>query len=68
VRFHPVYNLVVTGSEDASIKVWDYEAGQFERTLKGHTDAVQDVAFNAQGTLLGMSNCLMHYYRVLSFP
>ena len=37
-----------------SLQVWDYEAGQFERTLKGHTDAVQDVAFNEQGTRLGM--------------
>ena len=36
----------------AVIQVWDYEAGQFERTLKGHTDAVQDVAFNEQGTRL----------------
>jgi platelet-activating factor acetylhydrolase IB subunit alpha len=52
LRFHPVFNLIVTSSEDTSIKVWDYESGSFERTLKGHTDAVQDVAFNEQGTLL----------------
>jgi WD40 repeat protein len=35
-------------------QVWDYESGQFERTLKGHTDAVQDVAFNTDGSLLGV--------------
>jgi len=52
VLFHPVFSVVVSASEDSTIKVWDYEAGQFERTLKGHTDAVQDLAFNGDGTML----------------
>ncbi|XP_014205113.1 lissencephaly-1 homolog isoform X3 [Copidosoma floridanum] len=33
-------------------KVWDFETGEFERTLKGHTDSVQDVAFDMNGKLL----------------
>ncbi|RHY30968.1 hypothetical protein DYB32_003871 [Aphanomyces invadans] len=53
VVFHPVFSVVVTSSEDATIKVWDFETGEFERTLKGHTNAVQSVAFNPTGTLLG---------------
>jgi len=32
--------------------VWDYEAGDFERTLKGHTDSVQDISFDQTGKLL----------------
>jgi platelet-activating factor acetylhydrolase IB subunit alpha len=52
VRFHPLFSLVVACSDDASIKVWDYESGQFERTLKGHTNAVHDVVFDASGQLL----------------
>lgn len=40
-------------SEDATIKVWDYETGQLERTLKGHTDAVNDIAIDAAGKQLG---------------
>ncbi|KAF6779715.1 hypothetical protein AHF37_00825, partial [Paragonimus kellicotti] len=32
--------------------VWDYESGEFEHTLKGHTDSVQDVAFDPTGKLL----------------
>ncbi|XP_033119059.1 lissencephaly-1 homolog [Anneissia japonica] len=52
VIFHPVYSLIVSSSEDASIKVWDYETGDYERTLRGHTDAVQDVAFDQTGKLL----------------
>lgn len=33
-------------------QVWDYEAGDFERTLKGHTDSVQDISFDQTGKLL----------------
>jgi WD40 repeat protein len=32
--------------------VWDYETGDFERTLKGHTDSVQDISFDHSGKLL----------------
>jgi len=52
VIFHPVYNNVVSASEDTTIKVWDYETGDFERTLKGHTDTVQDISFDAKGKVL----------------
>lgn len=34
------------------LQVWDYEAGDFERTLKGHTDSVQDISFDQTGKLL----------------
>lgn len=51
--FHPIYNLAVSASEDATIKVWDFEAGEYERSLKGHTDSVQDIAFDTSGKLLG---------------
>ena len=37
----------------SSLKVWDYETGDYERTLKGHTDSVQDVAFDTAGKTLG---------------
>lgn len=52
VLFHPVYSVMVTASEDATVKVWDYETGDFERTLKGHTDAVQDLSFDHTGKVL----------------
>lgn len=53
VVFHPVYGVIASCSEDATIKIWDYETGNFERTLKGHTDVVQDIAFDSQtGKLL----------------
>ena len=34
---HPVYSQVASSSEDATVKLWDYESGEFERSLKGHT-------------------------------
>lgn len=52
VIFHPVFSLVCSASEDATIKIWDYESGDFEKTLKGHTDSVQDLAFDPTGKLL----------------
>ena len=50
-----MYSLVVSASEDATIKVWDFETGDYERTLKGHTDSVQDLAFDHSGSFLGQS-------------
>ncbi|EEB16803.1 platelet-activating factor acetylhydrolase isoform 1B alpha subunit, putative [Pediculus humanus corporis] len=52
VIFHPVFSLMVSASEDATMKVWDYETGEYERVLKGHMNAVQDIAFDQTGKLL----------------
>ena len=55
VTFHPTFNVIASASEDATVKIWDWETGEFERTLKGHTRAVNDVAFSSKGDLLGTS-------------
>ena len=54
VAFHPVFSSLASGSEDATIKIWDWELGELERTLKGHTKPVLDVDFGGPrgGTLL----------------
>ncbi|CDO73623.1 hypothetical protein BN946_scf185014.g93, partial [Trametes cinnabarina] len=52
VAFHPTFNIIASASEDATVKIWDWETGEFERTLKGHTRGVNDVAFDSKGNLL----------------
>ncbi|KAK0567867.1 Lissencephaly-1 [Tilletia horrida] len=52
VAFHPLFSILVSASEDATMKVWDWEGGEMERTLKGHTKAVQDVDFDSKGQFL----------------
>lgn len=56
VTFHPSYQIVATASNDATVKIWDWETGDFERTLKGHTRAVNDIDFDSKGNLLGSFN------------
>ncbi|KAI9814568.1 MAG: protein with putative role during mitosis [Pycnora praestabilis] len=54
VAFHPIFSSLASGSEDTTIKVWDWELGELERTVKGHTKAVLDVDYGGPrgGTLL----------------
>ena len=30
VLFHPIYSILASSSEDATIKMWDYETGECE--------------------------------------
>lgn len=52
VAFHPVIDCLASCSEDASIKLWDTESGEAERTLKGHTSKISSIDFNKKGTML----------------
>jgi platelet-activating factor acetylhydrolase IB subunit alpha len=54
VAFHPIFSSLASGSEDYTIKIWDWEHGELEKTVKGHTKAVLDVDFGGPrgGTLL----------------
>lgn len=54
VAFHPVFSSLASGSEDTTIKIWDWELGELERTVKGHTKTVLDVDYGGPrgGTLL----------------
>lgn len=57
VVFHPVYSILITSSEDGSIRLWDYESGVFERALKGHTATVNYIAIEpTTGTILASAS------------
>ncbi|KAE8538749.1 nuclear distribution protein PAC1 [Cryptococcus gattii VGV] len=52
LAFHPTWTVLASASEDATVKLWDWEAGDMERTVKGHTKAVMDVDFDPKGSLM----------------
>lgn len=45
IAFHPIFSSLASGSEDTTIKIWDWELGELEQTVKGHTKGVLDVDF-----------------------
>ncbi len=47
VVFHPVYTLIASAGEDAAIKIWDIDTGKLEKTLRGHTEKVNSLDFDA---------------------
>ncbi len=57
IAFHPIYSSVATGSDDYTIKIWDWEVGELERTIKAHTRAVLDVDFGGSRGSILMASC-----------
>ncbi|MCG8365012.1 MAG: NACHT domain-containing protein [Pseudanabaenales cyanobacterium] len=45
-------NLLVSGSNDRTVRLWDIHTGQCLKTLHGHTDQVFSVAISGDGKLL----------------
>lgn len=55
VAFHPIFSSIASGDEDATIKIWDWEFGELERTVKGHTKAVLDLDYGGPKGLVLLS-------------
>jgi WD40 repeat protein len=47
--------LLVSGSTDQTVKVWDVNSGQLVCTLHGHTNQVRSVAFGPDRILVSSS-------------
>lgn len=52
VQFHPSFAVIVSSSEDNTLRIWDPESGQVERIMKGHTDSVNHFDFHPDGSQL----------------
>ncbi|RMH75514.1 MAG: hypothetical protein D6680_11465, partial [Cyanobacteria bacterium J007] len=49
VAIAPQGNILVSGSNDKTVKIWDLESGQPMRTLRGHLGSAIAVAISADG-------------------
>jgi WD40 repeat protein len=52
VDFSPNGDLIVSASDDKTIKLWDTDTGRLVKTLSGHSHFVRCVAFSSDGTLV----------------
>ena len=56
VKFSPQGNLLVSGSFDETVKIWDVRSGECVATLPAHSDPVTGVDFNRDGTCIVSSS------------
>lgn len=53
VKYHPVVeNVIATASTDYDVKIWDIEKGTTLFTTAGHTNLIQSLDWNYDGSLL----------------
>ncbi|CAH0019340.1 unnamed protein product [Clonostachys rhizophaga] len=57
IAFHPAFSSIASGSADCTIKIWDWEFGELEKTIKGHTKAVQDLDFGGPKGATLLASC-----------
>lgn len=56
VALHPTFTLLVSASEDASIRIWDFESGTLEKSMKGHTGTINNVTFDPTGNFIASAS------------
>lgn len=57
IAFHPIFTSIASGSDDCIIKVWDWELGELERSLKGHTRSVVDLDYGGPKGGVLLASC-----------
>ncbi|KAJ5642018.1 dynein regulator [Penicillium lividum] len=57
IAFHPKFSSIASGSDDSAIKIWEWEHGELEMTLKGHTRPVRDVDYGNTSGGTFLSSC-----------
>ncbi|POR37710.1 Nuclear distribution protein PAC1 [Tolypocladium paradoxum] len=57
IAFHPKFSSIASGSDDCTIKIWDWELGELERTIKGHTRAVLGLDYGGPRGAALLASC-----------
>lgn len=57
IAFHPKFSSIASGSDDFTIKIWDWELGELEMTLKGHTRSVRDLDYGSPPGGVLLASC-----------
>ncbi|OKL60015.1 hypothetical protein UA08_04515 [Talaromyces atroroseus] len=57
IAFHPIFSSIASGSDDYTIKIWDWDVGELERTLKGHTRAVRGIDYGGPHDKVLLASC-----------
>ncbi|MGB5974704.1 MAG: protein kinase, partial [Nodosilinea sp.] len=52
VAFNPQQSVLVSGSLDDTLRIWNWQSGDLLHSLKGHARGVNDVAIDRYGQLL----------------
>ena len=52
VNFNSKGNLLMTGSSDKTVKLWDVDTGNCTQTLEGHKEEIFSCAFNYYGNTI----------------
>jgi len=58
---------MASGSEDCTVKIWDYDSGQLEKTLKGHTQSVNYVKFDEKYLVSASSDLTIKIWDTIQF-
>lgn len=56
LSFHPLYRRLVSGSEDATLRIWDCDDYQIEKNIKAHTDTINCIAFDITGNIIASAS------------
>jgi hypothetical protein len=69
VAFSPNGELVLSGSEDNAIRVWDVANGESRKVLRGHGSAVRSCAFspNGQSVLSGSEDQSVRVWNIAGY-
>ncbi|KAH9483781.1 putative E3 ubiquitin ligase complex SCF subunit sconB [Psilocybe cubensis] len=54
---HPAFPVLITGSYDRTVRVWNMETGQELQCMKGHTRAIRALQFDEVKLITGSMDC-----------